>query len=408
MANSIITPSMIAREALFQLKNNLVMGGLVYRGYEPEFANQPNGFKVGSTVKIRKPVKYSVRSGATMSVQDTTMGETSITVDQLQGVDLQFSVQEMTLSISRFAELHLAPAMTKLAQKIDQDLMGLYSSVPSWVGTPGNTIDSYADFLRGTTRLNDLAVPMSQRMGVLTPNDRAGLLGSFPSLFVERVGEAALTEGRMPSLDGIDMRMSQTIKRHTVGAYGGSPVTSTAATTYEATRTNYFQDLSITGASNSVTNWARAGDVIRLASVNAVNPETGEDLGYPRDFVVVSDTNSDGSGNVTLRVSPPIITSGPYKTCTQAPSSSAVTAIGTASTTYAQNMLFHKNAFALAVVPLEPLQGIQGVEQVSEDGISITLTPAADPVNYVQRWRLDVLYGVKAVYPELATRLSGS
>jgi hypothetical protein len=408
MSNSIITPSMIAKEALMQLKNNLVMGSLVYRGYEPEFANQPNGYKVGQTVKIRKPVKYSVRSGATMSVQDTTMGETSITVDQLKGVDLQFSVQELTLSISKFSELHLAPAMTKLAQDVDQALMGLYSSVSSWVGTPGQTIDSYGDFLKGTTRLNDLAVPMSQRMGVLTPNDRAGLLGSFPSLFVERVGEAALTEGRMPSLDGIDMRMSQTIKRHTVGAYGGTPVTSSAATSYDATRVNYYQDITISGASNSITNWARAGDVITLGSVNAVNPETGEDLGYLREFVVVNDANSDGGGAVTLRITPPIITSGPYKTCTAAPSSSTVAQKGTASTTYPQNMLFHKNAFALAVVPLEPLQGIQGVEQVSADGISITLTPAADPVNYVQRWRLDVLYGVKAVYPELATRLSGT
>lgn len=408
MANTIITPNMIAKEALMQLKNNLVMGNLVYRGYEPEFANQPNGYKVGSSVTIRKPVKYAVRSGAVMSVQDTVMGQTSITVDQLKGVDLQFSVQELTLSISKFSELHLAPAMTKLAQDIDQYLMGLYANVPSWVGTPGQTIDSYGDFLRGTARLNDLAVPLSQRMGVLTPNDRAGLLASFPSLFVERVGEAALTEGRMPTLDGIDLRMSQTIRRHTVGAYGGTPVTSTAATTYDATRVNYYQDLAITGASNSITNWARAGDIVTLSGVNAVNPETGEDLGYLRQFTVVQNANSDGSGNVTLRVSPPIITSGPYKTVTAAPSSSNVVQLGTAGVTYPQNMLFHKNAFALAVVPLEPLQGISGVEQISADGISITLTPAADPVNYVQRWRLDVLYGAAAVYPELATRLSGT
>ena len=85
----------------------------------------------------------------------------------------------------------------------------------------------------------------------------------------------------------------------------------------------------------------------------------------------------------------------------------AVTVLGNSASQRQENMLFHKNAFALACVPLEPLQGIQGVEQISNDGLSITLTPAADPVNYIQRWRLDVLYGFASVYPELGVRMYG-
>lgn len=410
MSNTTITPAIIAREALTQLKNNLVMANIVYRGNEQDFAQQPNGFKVGSTVSIRKPVKYQVTNSTTMSVQDSVMGSVGITVNQQPHVAMQFTAQELTLSISKFNELHVQPAMTKLAQKIDQDLMSLYAKVASSVGTPGTAIASYANYLRATTRLNDLAVPMDGRVGVITPADRAGLIGALPGLFVPEIGSAAIREGRLPPLDGIDLRMSQTIKRHQVGNWSGTPVlngTPTAAT-YEAVRNTNTQTISTRGWGTSVTGLLRAGDIVTFAGCNAVNPETGEDLGYLRQFAVTADVDSSGAGVASLVVTPALITSGPYRTVTAVPvDGAAITVQGTANSVAAQNMLFHRNAFALACVPLQPLQGIQGVEQVAFDGLALTLTPAADPVNYVQRYRIDVLYGFEAVYPELATRMYG-
>lgn len=410
MSNSIITPQIIAREALMQLKNSLVMAGLVYRDYEQDFSQKPNGYKIGSSVTIRKPVKYQVRTGAVMSVQDTAMGSIPITVNQIAGVDMQFSVQELTLSIEKFNELHIKPAVTKIAQKIDQDLMGLYAKVPSWVGTPANTLSTYAGFLRGTTRLNDMAVPIDGRAGVLTPSDRAGLVGALPGLFVQNLGEDAIKRGVLPPLDGIDMRMSQTIKRHTVGNYSGTPLINGAPTavTYDSVRNTNTQTIATRGWTANVTGLLNAGDVITFAGCNAVNPETGEDLGYLRQFAVTAAANSDASGNASIVVTPALITSGPYRTVTAVPADgAAITVAGAANGVFPQNMLFHRNAFALACVPLEPLSGIQGVEQMSDMGFSITLTPVADPINYVQRWRLDTLYGFEAVYPELATRMNG-
>ena len=74
MANSLLTPSMIAKESLVHLKNNLVFGRNVHRDYKKEFA------KVGDTVSIRRPVKFTATTGATRSNQDITEGNTSITV----------------------------------------------------------------------------------------------------------------------------------------------------------------------------------------------------------------------------------------------------------------------------------------------------------------------------------------
>jgi len=410
MSNQLITPSIIAREVLMQLKNNLVMANQVHRGYEADFATQPNGYKVGSTVTIRKPVKYNVRVGPTMSVQDTIVGSIGITANRLIGVDLNFSVQELTLSISRFSELYLAPAVAKIAQQVDVDLLSLYSAVPSAVGTPGTAISTYANFLRGTTRLNDMAVPLDGRNGIFTPSDRAGLIGALPGLFVPEIGSAAVTQGRLPMLDGIDMRMSQVIRRHTVGNYTGTPLingTPTAAT-YAATASNNQQTINTRGWGASITGLLNVGDIITFAGVNAVNPETGDDLGYLRQFAVTATANSDGAGLSSITVTPALVTAMPYRTVTAVPvDGAAITVLGNAGAQRSENMLFHRSAFALAMVPLEPLQGIQGVEQVSSDGFSVTLTPAADPVNYVQRWRADILYGFAPVYPEVATRLYG-
>ena len=71
-------------------------------------------------------------------------------------------------------------------------------------------------------------------------------------------------------------------------------------------------------------------------------------------------------------------------------------------------MVFHKNAFALVMVPMVKPPGAVDVARKSHKGISVRVIPDYDGTNDVTLWRLDVLYGVKAIDPRLATRLSGT
>ena len=57
MSNTTLTADIIAKEAVMILENNLVMGNLVYRGYEPEFDKTINGYKVSETERTRGPLK---------------------------------------------------------------------------------------------------------------------------------------------------------------------------------------------------------------------------------------------------------------------------------------------------------------------------------------------------------------
>ena len=413
MANTLITPTIIAKEALMQLENSLVMANLVHREYKNEFV------KVGATVNIRRPVKYEVTDGATRVQQDTEEANTNITVDKRKHVSMAFTTQDLTLTIEEFSERYIKPAMISLANKIDRDLCSLYDDVFNWVGTPGQTVNSFADFALAPQRLDEMAVPQERLGSVLSPADWWGMVGNLTGLQIERPAEAAYRRGNLGMVAGLMTAMDQNVRSHTTGTFttGSTPLVNGASqnVAYSAvTQATWSQNLITDGWANS-TLVLKAGDVFTLASVNAVNPVPGEqgtgkdDVGFLQQFVSLNDVTSDGSGNATFAISPPIITSGPYQTVTAAPANNAaITPLGTEATAYKQNMAFHRNAFALVMVPLEMPRAPVEKARISHKGISLRYVQSYDIDNDEEPARIDVLYGVKTLFPDLATRLSGT
>jgi len=104
MANTVLTADIIAAEAIDILENNCVMGDLVYRGYEEEFNNKVNGYSVGDTISVRRPTDFTVRDGATASIQDAVEGKFSLAVDKQKGVDFKFTSSDLTLRIDKLSE----------------------------------------------------------------------------------------------------------------------------------------------------------------------------------------------------------------------------------------------------------------------------------------------------------------
>lgn len=412
MANNILTPTVIAKEALMLLENNLVMAKLVHRGYEKEMSSEVNGYKKGGTVQVRRPAKYTWRSGNVAAAQDSTEKSFPITVSTQGGVDLSFSSRDMTLSISEFGDRFLKSAVITIASQIDADLMRLYRSVWNWVGTPGQAVNSFTDFGLAPQRLTEMAVPEGERLATLSPADKWALLGSFTALFVGDVAKPALERAKLPPVGNVDMYEAATTKTHIVGTKAGAPLVNGAAqnTTYANSGALNAQSLITDGwtASSAILN---QGDVFTIANVFAVNPVSKDVMPYLQQFVVNATIAADGTGAATLNISPAIITSGAYQTVSAAPAdNAAITVMGTAATGYPQNMVFHKNAFGLVMVPMEVPQGVPDgkVGRETHDGLSIRLIPYYDGVNDVDNWRLDVLYQAFPLFPDLATRLSGS
>lgn len=407
MADVILSPTVIAKEALVQLDNALVMGNQVHRDYETEFTEQ----KVGSSVTIRKPVQFSVSDGATLDLQDTQEGSLTLSVDKRKHVAFDFPSVDLTLKIDMFSERYIKPAMIQLANQVDVDLLALYKQVPSWVGTAGQTINSFSDWSVGLERLDEFAVPNDgNRTGMVTPTDYYGLANSFTGSFVEKIAQGAIEKARLPMLGGSDVYMAQNVQTHTVGAHGGTPLVRGAAqeTTYALSLTTDTQTFNCDGWTTN--SGLKEGDVFTISGVYAVNPITKATLTFLRQFRITANvtTNTVSSNNTTLTISPAIILTGPYQNVSASPANdTAITMIGTASTGYRQNMLFHKNAFALVTVPLKAPASAKSSRQ-SYKGLSVRYVTDYDITNDREIYRFDVLYGVKAIDPRLATRISGT
>lgn len=415
MTNRTLTADIIAAEAVTILDNELVMAKQVFRGYEDDFSKKVNGYKVGETISIRKPTDFIVRDGAVMDVQDVTEGKTTITVNKRKGIDFKFSSQDLTLNIAELSERVIKPAMVQLANQVDTDVMALYKQVPSWVGTPGEVVNSYTDFAKAPERLDEYAIPQDARSAVLSPQDHWGLLGSQTALYMQDVAKGAYRKGSLGMIGGIDTYMSQNVPTHTTGNFAGTVLIdqalTTSTTTYDAIKDTNVQTIHMDGFTTAAAV-VKAGDVFTIAGVWAVNPVTKARLPFLKQFTVTADATM-ASNEGDLIVSPALIWTGAFQNVsidsgTTDLNNAAVTFVGTQSTNYRQNMVFHKNAFALVTVPLVSPPGAVEVARKSYKGLNVRVIPVYDGVNDESAWRLDILYGTKAIDQRLATRLSGT
>jgi len=394
VANTILTPSVIAKEGLRVLRNNMVTGGLVHRQYKNEFV------KVGDTVTIRKPVKFTVSDGATRVNQDVTETSTSITIDKRKHISWNFSSADLTLKIEDYSERYIQPAMNSLADQVDLDTLALAVNVYNAVGTPGTTPNAFSILGNAATKLDNEAAPSDMRRVILDPAANWTMADALKSLPKETMSEDLVRRGYLGHLAGADVYKAQNVSRITTGPKGGTPLVNGASQTGASLITD--------GWTAAAAQRVAAGDVFTIASVFAVNPVNKANTGVLRQFVCTAAGSSDGSGNLTLAISPSITTSGGYQTVNAGPAdNAALTFMGTASTAYPANLMFHRDAFALVTVPLELPKGAAFKARASADGLSVRIVNDYDIDSDADIIRLDIMYGVKTLYPELACRIFG-
>lgn len=419
MSNTTLTAAVVAKTALAILDNELNIVKTMHRAYEDEFSNSVNGYKIGDTVSIRRPADFTIRTGATLSAQDVIEGKVDLTIDQQIGVDFQFASTDLTLKISDLSERVMKPAMSTIINYMSSDLLStMYTSVYNWVGAPGNDIAKFAHLTPAFQRLDEMAVPNERRHAVLSPQDFWGLVGGQSGIYVQDIARDAIRKGALGDIGGADTRMNQMVPSHTVGPGGGTPLVNGASqnVTYDTAKNTWTQSLITDGWTAAAASRVKKGDVFTLyaagssgAKVKMVNPKTKQATNVDQQFVCTADGSSDGSGNLTLTISPPIITSGPYQTVNVAPADNAgLVFVGTASTPYKQNLVYHQNAMALAVVPMEMPAAAYGGHRETYKGLSVRVIPIYDGTNDISKWRLDLLYGRKLIDPRLATRVSGN
>ena len=404
MSNSLLTIDMITRKSLEILENNLVITRNVNRQYDDSFAVQ--GAKIGSTLRIRLPDRALVTDGAALQVQDDNEQFTTLTVSTQKHIGMNFTTAELTMQLDDFADRVLKPRVSQLAASIDADVANVYKNIFASVGTAGTTPSTSLVLLQAQQKLNEAAASMSPRYATVSPAANAGLVEGMKGLFnpVSTVSRQ-FKNGMMG--DGVlgydEINMSQSILQHTAGTRS---LTDTILVN-GAVSTQGQTTISIDGGTGSAT--VTAGDVFTIAGVYAVNPQTRQSTGSLQQFVVTTASTASGGAWTNIAILPAMYTSGNALATIDAfpADNAAVTFIGTASTQYPQNLVYHKDAITFATADLLLPQGVDMASRQVHNGISLRIVRQYDINNDRMPCRIDVLYGFAVIRPAMACRLWG-
>lgn len=409
MPHTFLPPKVFANAGLKLLKNNLVMAKLCdAEGVDKAF--KPGG---GATVNVKRPPEFTIRTGATAAAQDVIEGEVAVTIDKQAGVDVQFTSAEETLSVDALLKSKVLDAsMSQIASYIDQQLIARVSEFHNWVGTPGQVVDSPADFFLAPQRLDEMAVPANDRNAIMTPQDGYGMAGSLlasAGMAGNDVAKNALQKAKIPILGNVDPYITQTIPSLTTGTRTNGAVNGASqAVTYLAVKSTYQQTLNVDGV--GTTNTVKQGEVFTIAGVYAVNPRTKAALPYLQQFTTLEDRVASAGAIANLAISPPIIASGAFQNVSAAPADDAVlTWLGSASTTYRPSAAFHKTAIKLVSAKLiRPYSGESDFATDPETGITVRYWRYSNGDNDTHNHRWDVMFGTVNADRRLGVRLSGS
>ena len=401
MGNSLLTIDMITRKALEILENNLVITRNINRQYDDSFAVQ--GAKIGSTLRIRLPDRALVTDGAALQVQDDNEQFTTLTVASQKHIGVNFTSAELTMQLDDFAERVLKPRVSQLASSIDADVANSFKSIFNTVGTPGTTPATSLVLLQAQQKLNENAALMSPRYATVNPAANANLVEGMKGLFnpVDTVSRQ-FKNGLMGTgvLGYEEINMSQSIKQFTTGSRTGTITVDGTMSTQGSSKITL----------NGTTGHTLAvGDVFTIANVFAVNPQTRESTGSLQQFVVTAANTAAASKFTDVSISPAIYTaSNALATVDSFPQNlAAVTFVGSASTQYPQNLVYHKDAITMATADLIMPQGVDMASRQVHNGISMRIVRQYDINNDRMPCRIDVLYGYSVIRPQMACRLWG-
>lgn len=403
MANTNLTIDMITKESLRVLVNNLGFARNTNREYDDSFAN--DGAKIGDTLRVRKPARYTVSTGAALNVQDHTETKVDLVLDTQAHVDVNFTTKELTLDIDMFSDRVIKPAMAAIANKIDLDGLALYKDIFNSVGALGTTPATALLLLQCQEKMDNQATPRDdQRCLGINPAANAVLVDALKGLF--HAG-SQLDKQYRKGLLGLDtlgykeIYMDQNVNTHTVGK--NDDLTNTVNDTVAEGDTAIDMD----GFSTS-TPTVVLGDVFTIADVNEVNPQTRVSTGNLQQFVVTA-VGTPGSSLITgIGVSPSFTATGGQQTIDALPVDNAViTFYATSEGTSPQNLAYHKDAFTLGTADLLMPKGVDFASRQTYEGISMRIVRDYDINNDTLPCRIDVLYGWKTLYPGLACRLWG-
>lgn len=398
MSNTIVTTDLVAREVLRVAHEKCRFLNTIDRQYDKSYFG--TGAKHGSTLRVKNPNEYSVRTGRVMEVEDQTELAQTITVATQKGVDMRFNSAELALSIDAFSKEHVEPATKRLVSVVEADvLQGATKRVANLVGTAGVVPGASGDISmigQARARLNQFLAPEDGRSLQIDSDTMASIVNGNKALFHDgpQVKEA-FREGFYSRGAGFDWFENERILTLT----NGSDVAGT------------INDAGIASGDTAITLASVAfneGQVFTLGTaadspVYAVHPETKSSYSFLKQFVALA----AGTTAMTMPANGGYISTGAKQNVSALPvTAKEVNFFGSASTAYKNALAYHKEFCAFVTADLPMMADAAHCSVRTQDGISVRVWQGSDIRNDELLMRIDILYGYFVLRPEWACRIN--
>lgn len=390
MPNHLLTTDLIADRALMRFSESATFLKSINREYDRTFNDKAP--KPGDTLRVPVPQHTNVRHGrvANPTPLQTITREVKI-VDQT-GFEVQCSSAELALDIEEFDRRYLSQQIADLVINVEAAALQIaVQSVPNQTGDPSSPLNSlfYANLAKKL--IEDNGGHKGTKKMLLNSSAQVQIVPSLAGLFnAQKQIATQYEEGEMGRAAGFDWNSTTVMPVQNRGS-GSGYLTNGANQTGDAITVD-------TG-----TGPIFKGEIITIAGVIAVHPQTKESLGYLRQFVVTEDYPG-GAGQI--KIYPAIIPSGSEKNVTVAAADNqAITIAGTASTPYGINLAYTKDAFTFVTVDLPEYPDRPCSRRVYEN-VSMRVAQGSDIVNDLFMFRFDIMWGFGALRPEWAVRVA--
>jgi len=367
MSNILLTPSIIAKEALAILRNTLVMADLVHADYSSEFV------KVGDTITVRKPATLTAKDFAgSIDRQDIEEESVPVKMDRFKDVSVALGSKEQTLELRDFSKQVIEPAMVAIAQQIDEDLANFA------FGVAGNKVDvttatptNLADIALVAKTLDNQKALMTDRHLVLSPEHkyRYALTNNL-----SLVNYAGTNDTLRDALLG---------RIYTMNTYMDQNVPQSAAAT-SGTAVGTFK----------VESPATEGEV-KLTNVSPATGTVKDGDGFVylgRKYVFTEDGTASAGTIGSIEVSPAF-------------PAGVTTPVEVAIIRGASSIAFHRDAIAWVTRPLDLPMGAARAAVASGEGISVRVVYGYDQDLKKDTISFDMIYGIAKLRPEHIVRL---
>jgi len=375
MANTFITPTMVARDAAITLHDRLITGDLVTRDKERMFTAS----KVGDTVPVTvPPILVANEFTGTTTPQDITETSVNLELEHHYEATGTITSKQSSLELSDFTRLVTVPSMDAIMDAIDdyfitQIARGFTSHC---AGTRGTQPSSKAHILAANKILKDNKVKSMDRIGLISTTAEASFmaLNEFVSADYGQDGTRGLREAYLTRRYGVDWFVDANSGTQERGDVAGTVLTN---------------GIPVLGASTLAIDGftAATGDLYEGAAFTVAGDTT--------EYALTADASITGNAatvSITPVVSADLVAAG---------DGAAVTFLSAVT----ENMIYNKGAVAGAIVAPTPLRIGSAVE--SYRGISVRATFSSSTVTLSDQVVFDVFCGCQVIQPVGGVILQG-